>query len=48
VAGHNSLCNKEVLKMLALIVGVVMKYAVSNGSGELGQATRFLSHGMVG
>jgi hypothetical protein len=52
VAGLNSLCNKEVLEMLALIVGVVMKCAVSNktkvGSGELGKATRSLSHGMVG
>jgi len=52
VAGHSSLYSKEVLQMLALVVGVVMKYAVSNkikvGSGELGQAIRFLSRGMVG
>ena len=51
-AGHNSFYNEEVLQMLALVVGVVMKYAVSNkikiGSRELGQATRFLSHGMMG
>lgn len=30
VAGHNSLYDKEVLQMLALVVGVVMQHAVSN------------------